>query len=85
MADNAPKPAEAAKVAPAKTPTVYSASPKGNEKKARYKVIAGKLFINDQEGNSVRVPIGALIDLTEREAHGRAGQIVPATVEVDAE
>lgn len=81
------KPEEKAPVkTEAKAPKVYTASPKGNEPKKRYRVVQGKLFVLDAGGkNSIRVPIGATIDLTDEEAHKRAGQVMPATVEVEAE
>lgn len=45
------------------------------EAKRSYRVVAGKTFLRDEDGNEVRADIGDIIKLTDSEAKGRAGQV----------
>jgi len=73
----APAATTPAKAAPAATaaPTAKPAAPK----RTPYRLIGGKTFLRDAEGNEVKYVNGDKVLLTAAEAAGRKGQIEPWT------
>lgn len=52
--------------------------------KRKYLVVGGKTFVRDAAGNEVKYIAGQVVELTEAEALGRAGQVEIYKAEVEA-